>query len=62
MTSQLRYDSSNRFISRRLISGDSFMSISSTVFKKSGGEGGGGECGRLTPKKPILNRVKNIQP
>ena len=34
MKSQLRYDSSNRFISRRLISGASFMFISSIVFKK----------------------------
>ena len=30
----MRYDSSNRFISRRLISGVSFMSIPSIVFKK----------------------------
>ena len=34
VTSQLRYDSSNRFISRRLISGVSFMPISFIVFKK----------------------------
>ena len=34
VTSQLRYDSSNRFISRRLISGASFMSIPSVFFKK----------------------------
>ena len=32
--SQLRYDSSNRFISRRLISDASFMSVPSIVFKK----------------------------
>ena len=37
VTSQLRYDSSNRFISRRLISGVSFMSISFIVFKKRSG-------------------------
>ena len=34
MTLQLRYDSSNRFISQCLINGVSFMSISSIVFKK----------------------------
>ena len=59
MTSQLRYDSSNRFISRRLISGVSFMPISSIVFKKR--KGGG----RLShppvqgrPKKPsLLKRI-----
>ena len=34
VTSQLRYDSRNRFISRRLISGASFMFISSIVFMK----------------------------
>ena len=33
---------SNRFISRRSISGVSFMSISSIVFKKWKGWGGGG--------------------
>ena len=38
----MRYDSSNRFISRRLINDVSFMSISSIVFKKWGGEGAGG--------------------
>ena len=37
VTSQLRYDSSNRFISRRLVSGVSFMSISFIVFKKRRG-------------------------
>ena len=42
--SQLRYDSSNRFISQHLISGVSFMSISFIVFKKPKGERGG-----LTP-------------
>ena len=36
MTSQLRYDSSNRFILRRLISGVCFMSISSIVFEVQG--------------------------
>ena len=39
VTSQLRYDSSNRFISRRLISGVSFMSISFIGFKKRRGRG-----------------------
>ena len=61
VTSKLRYDSSNKFISRRLISGASFMFISSIVFKKWRGGG------RLTPppvqgrpKKPSLNRVKAV--
>ena len=36
VTSQLRYDSSNKFILRRLISGVSFMSISSIVFEVQG--------------------------
>ena len=40
----LRYDSSNRFISRRFINGVSFMSISSIVSKKW--------RGRLTPPPP----------
>ena len=40
--SQLRYDSSNRFISQHLISGVSFMSISFIVFKKR--KGGGIKC------------------
>ena len=35
-----KYDSSNRFISRRLISGVSFMSISFIAFKKRRGGGG----------------------
>ena len=34
VTSQLRFDSSNGFISVRLISGVRFMSISFVVFKK----------------------------
>ena len=55
VTSQQRYDSSNRFISRHLISGVSFMSISSIVFKKWGG-------GHLMPppmsRDGSLNRVK----
>ena len=60
-------DSSNGSISRRLISGVSFMSISSIMYEKWRGEGGGG---RLTPpplpqlrdakKKPSLNRVNNV--
>ena len=55
VTSQLRYDSSNRFISQHLISGVSFTSISFIVFKKWRG---GIWCpspvqGR--PKKPSLN-------
>ena len=64
VTSQLRYDSSTKFISRRLIIGVSFTSISSIVFKKWRGEGG------LMPppstpvqgrtKKPSLNRVKFV--
>ena len=41
----MRYDSSNRFISRRLINGVSFMSISSIVLRN------GGEW-RLTPSPP----------
>ena len=41
MTSQLRYDSSNGFILRRLISGVSFFSISFIVFKETEGGGGG---------------------
>ena len=40
VTSQLRNDSSNRIISRRLISGVRFMSISSIVFEKWRGGGG----------------------
>ena len=43
MTSQMRYDSSIRFIARRLISGVSFMSIIFIVFKKRRGGGGGGK-------------------
>ena len=39
VTSKLRYDSSNKFISRRLTSGASFMFISSIVFKKWRGGG-----------------------
>ena len=61
MTSQLRYDSINRFISRRLISGVSFTSISFIVFKKrreAGGGGGGGGVVQGLPKKPSLDRVK----
>ena len=62
MTSQLRYDSSNRFISRRLISGVSFMSISFIDFKKR--RGGGVFDAPLTvqgrPKKPSLNRVNQL--
>ena len=42
VTSQLRYDSSNKFISQRLISGVNFMSISVIVFKKRRMGGGGG--------------------
>ena len=59
MTSQLRYDSINRFISRRLISGVSFTSISFIVFKKrrEAGGGGGGVVQGL-PKKPSLDKVK----
>ena len=38
--SLLRYDSSNRFISQRLISGVSFKSLSFIVFKKRRGGGG----------------------
>ena len=58
VTSQQRYDSSNRFISRCLISGVSFMSIPSIVFKKWwwGGGGGGTVDASLPvqgwPKKP----------
>ena len=49
-----RYDSSNRFISPRLISGVSFMSISFIVFKKrKGGE-------RLTPP-PSPGTAKKAQ-
>ena len=61
-TSQLRYDSRNRFISRRSISA-SFMFISSTVFKKWRGGGGGGafDPSQGRPKKPSLNRVKTPQ-
>ena len=40
VTSQLRYDSSDRFISQHLISGENFMSISFIVFKKRRGGGG----------------------
>ena len=57
VTSQLRYDSSNRFISRRLISGVSFMSISFMVFKKRGGVFDAPPSPGTT-KKPSLNRVK----
>ena len=64
MTSQPRYYSSNRFISRRLISDVRFMSIYSIVFKKWRGGGAFDPPppppvqGR--PKKPSLNRV-NLQ-
>ena len=58
VTSQLRYDSSNRFISRRLISGASFMFISSVVFKKWRMEGGGGGGVDATHQsRDGLNRV-----
>ena len=39
VTSQLRFDSSNGFISGRLISGASFMFISSIVSRNGGGGG-----------------------
>ena len=58
----MSYDSSNRFISRRLINDVSFMSISFIVFKKWGGGGTGFDApppvqGR--PKKPSLNRINS---
>ena len=54
VTSQPRYDSSNGFISRHLISGVSFMSISFIVSKKR--KGGG----RLTPP-PSPGTAKKAQ-
>ena len=60
-TSQLRYGGHNRFISRRSISGASFMFISSTVFKKWKGRGGAFDPSQGRPKKPSLNRVKTPQ-
>ena len=58
VTSQLRYDSSNRFISRRLISGVSFMSISSIVLKNGGGRSTPLPPVQERPEKPSLNRVQ----
>ena len=58
MTSQLRYDSSNRFVSGRLISGVCFTSISFLVFKKRRGWGVAFAPVQERPKKPSLNRVK----
>ena len=58
VTSQLSYDSGNRFISRRLISGKSFMFISSIVFKKWRGAFDNPLPVQGRPKKPSLNRVK----
>ena len=57
VTSQLRYDSNNKFISRRLISGVNFMSISVIVFKKRRMGGGG----RQTPPPPSPRTAKNAQ-
>ena len=59
MTSQLRYDSSNGFILRRLISGVSFFSISFIVFKETEGGGGGGGGGRRHP--PVQGWLRKTQ-
>ena len=67
VTSQLKYDISNRFTLRHLISGVGFMSISFIVFNKR--RGGGGAFDAPTPppppvqgrpKRPSLNRVNVV--